>query len=89
MFRRQGSSQVPQVVDRPGLQSGGEDWHAGSPEQALSSKLSGRPVWTARRCGVSLAEPATGPDLPERVELVRAACPMATAPGSSRNWTRR
>jgi Family of unknown function (DUF6247) len=31
----------------------------------------------ARNHGVSGAEPATGPDLPERVELVRAALPTA------------
>jgi hypothetical protein len=30
-----------------------------------------------RRCGVRVAEWATGPDLPERVELVRAALPDA------------
>jgi hypothetical protein len=29
------------------------------------------------RCGVSVAEWAPGPDLPERVELVRAALPDA------------
>jgi hypothetical protein len=60
-----------------GLPSGGHDWHAGSPEQTVSAKLSGRPVWSVRRCGVSVAEWATGPDLPERVELVRAALPDA------------
>jgi len=62
-----------------GLPSGGHDWHAGSPEQPLShvTLLSGGLVWTARRCGVRVAEWATGPDLPERVELVRAALPDA------------
>jgi Family of unknown function (DUF6247) len=39
--------------------------------------LGGRPVWRARRRAVSEAEWATGPDLPERVELVRAALPDA------------
>jgi hypothetical protein len=58
-----------------GLPSGGQNWHAESPEQALSPRLSGRPVWPVRRCGVSVAEWATGSDLPERVELVRAALP--------------
>jgi hypothetical protein len=36
-----------------------------------------------------VAEWATGPDLAERAELIGAACPTPTAPGSSRNWTRR
>jgi hypothetical protein len=31
----------------------------------------------ARRRAVSVAQPASGPDLPERVELVRAALPAA------------
>jgi hypothetical protein len=39
--------------------------------------LSGPPVWPVRRCGVRVAEWATGPDLPERVLLVRAALPDA------------
>jgi hypothetical protein len=39
--------------------------------------LGGEPVWTARRRAVSEAEWATGPDLPERVELVRAILPDA------------
>jgi hypothetical protein len=34
-------------------------------------------VWTAGRGGVGVAEWVTGPDLPERVELVRAALPDA------------
>jgi hypothetical protein len=57
------------------MPSGGEDGQAGSPEQAQS--LSGDPIWTARGRRVSVAEGATGSDLPERVELVRAALPDA------------
>jgi hypothetical protein len=38
-------------------------------------------------CG-RVAEWATGPDLPERAELV-LRCRTPTTPGSSRNWTRR
>jgi hypothetical protein len=60
-----------------GLPSGGQDWHARSPEQARSPKLSGQSVWPVRRCGVSVAEWVTGPDLPERVGLVRTALPDA------------
>lgn len=37
--------------------------------------LRGRSVWTARRRVARVAEGVTGPDLPERVELVRAALP--------------
>src|SRR5215211_1499592 len=43
----------------------------------VTPKLSGRPVWPVRRRGVRVAEWATGPDLPERVLLVRAALPDA------------
>jgi hypothetical protein len=35
--------------------------HAGSPEPAWSAKLSGRAVWPVRRCGLRVAEWATGP----------------------------
>jgi hypothetical protein len=55
-----------------GLPSGDEDGHVGSPEQTLSH------FWRKtgldeRNHGVSGAEPATGPELPERVQQVRAA----------------
>ena len=39
--------------------------------------LGGSPVGTARRRVVSMAEGVTGPDLPERAELVRGALPGA------------
>jgi hypothetical protein len=57
--------------------------------QGSATLLGGGPVGTARRRVVSVAEGVTGPDLPERVELVRAALPGSTAAGSSRSWTRR
>ena len=59
------------------MPSGGQDGHPKSLERALSAKLSGRPVWPVRRCGVRVAEWATDPDLLERVELVRAVLPEA------------
>jgi Family of unknown function (DUF6247) len=52
--------------------SGDEDGHAGSPSRLCHTH--GRKTGLdARNHGVSGAEPATGPDLPERVEQVRAA----------------
>lgn len=57
-----------------GLASGGEEGHAGSPEEALSL-LRARRVWAERNHGVSGAEPTIGPDLPERVDLVCAGLP--------------
>ena len=58
------------------LPSGGEDG-----TQARRSRLCHTPVrktgLDARNHGVSGAEPAIGPDLPERVEQVRAALPAA------------
>jgi hypothetical protein len=45
--------------------------------QGSATLLGGRPVGTARRRLVSVAEGVTGPELPERVELVRAALPDA------------
>jgi hypothetical protein len=51
--------------------------------------MSVRLVWTERNHGVSGPEPTIGPDLPERVEQLRAALPDADRPDSSRTWTRR
>jgi hypothetical protein len=69
-FRRADRSRwACRAVVRTGIQ--------GRPSRLLSAKLSGRPVWPVRRCGVRVAEWATGPDLQERVELVRAVLPDA------------
>jgi Family of unknown function (DUF6247) len=57
--------------------SGGEDSHAGSPEQGSVTLMSGRLVWMRGTMAWSGGEPAIGPDLPERVEQVRAALPDA------------
>ncbi len=63
--RRTGCSTLGyRVVARTGMQAR----RAGS-----VTLLSGRPVWTARRRGMRVADWATSPGLPERVELVRAA----------------
>jgi hypothetical protein len=43
--------------------------------EGCATLLGGKPVGTARRRVVSVAEGVTGPDLPERLELVRAALP--------------
>jgi hypothetical protein len=68
--------------------SGDEDGHADSPSRLCHTH--GRKTGLdARNHGVSGAEPATGPDLPERVEQVRAALSDADRSGSSRTWTRR
>jgi hypothetical protein len=49
----------------------------GRPEQALVSQTERTSGLAGEECGVGVAEWATGPDLPERVELVRAALPDA------------
>ena len=41
--------------------------------EGSATLLGGRPVGKARRRVVSVAEGVTGPDLPERLELIRAA----------------
>jgi uncharacterized protein DUF6247 len=55
---------------------GGEDGHAARPSRRCHTpeRKSGL---DARTRGVSGAEPATGPELPERVERVRSAVPDA------------
>ena len=59
-----GRSKVHEPADHPGTRC-----------PRLCHTPGGRPVGTARRRVVSVAEGVTGPDLPERVELVRAALP--------------
>jgi hypothetical protein len=72
--------------------SGDEDGHAGSPSRLCHTH--GRKTGLeARTHGVSGAEPATGPDLSERVEQVRAALSDADRvrfdQDLTRRWTRR
>jgi hypothetical protein len=43
--------------------------------EGSATLLGGRPLWIVKRRVVSAAEGVTGPVLPERVELVRAALP--------------
>jgi hypothetical protein len=59
-----------------GLPSGGQRGMHARPSSLLSARRRGL-VWPVRRCGVRVAKWATGPDLPEQVELVRAALPDA------------
>ena len=56
--------------------SGDEDGHAGSPSRRRHTPERNTGL-DERNHRVSGAEPATGPELPERVELVRAALPDA------------
>jgi hypothetical protein len=68
--------------------SGDEDGHVGSPSRRCHPPERNTDL-EARNHGVSGAEPAIGPELPERVEQVRAGLPAADRAGSSRTWTRR
>jgi hypothetical protein len=68
--------------------SGDEDGHVGSPSRRCHPPERNTGL-EARNHGVSGAEPAIGPELPERVEQVRAGLPAADRAGSSRTWTRR
>jgi hypothetical protein len=59
--------------------SGGEDGHVGSPSRRCHPPERNTGL-EARNHGVSGAEPAIGPELPERVEQVRAGCLPPTGP---------
>jgi hypothetical protein len=55
----------------------------------LCDTQSVRLVWTERNHGVSGPEPTIGPDLPERVEQLRAALPDADRARFEQDLTRR
>jgi Family of unknown function (DUF6247) len=60
-----------------GVPSGGQDGHARAPEQARVSQTEGTTGLTGEEAWRPVTKWATDPDLPERVELVRAALPDA------------
>src|SRR4029453_13157317 len=66
---------VAQGERSTGLRAGRPPGH--QVPKALPHSWGASPVGTARRRMVNVAEGVTGPDLPERLELVRAALPDA------------